>query len=437
MGSRISTKTRSQLEAIGKATFMREECTIVILRKKSTSLLDMANDFLDQMRLCGLREHFKFVKSENTIYNTSTGRRIRLKGLYNPGDNKVNLTGLNFDVGQKVIIMFDEAHEFTLNDESSVLMAARGGTVFRMYSINPWSNRHWLVKRITAILAPDYEELLKNGEMYAKGVDIKKSPCLVHYSNWRCNDFKENLKDTINELESYKSYNIQRWRTASVGMPGIEGDLVFEYQITHMFTSLDLDDPDGQIVSVDFGQKRDALSCSLYEYSEAEGMMLKHNLYWIPKENYYWIDDKKHPKTASQMSNDTNVLGEAVIDFIVKYGDPDLLDRAICDSAAYTFISVLNDKLEQHDDLLFEFEPCIKTQVIEGIDALRLLIDQRNFRVNKRCSQPLRELEELQWNYNNQGELNSTRPFVGDDHSIDEQRYAANQIFGIAKHNNE
>lgn len=283
---------------------------------------------------------------------------------------------------------------------------------------------------------PDYSELLSNGEMYAKGVDNKKSPCLVHYSNWRCNDFKDNLTDTINELESYKSYNVQRWRTASVGMPGIEGDLVFEYQITHMFTNLQLDDPDGQIISVDFGQKRDALSCSLYEFSDEEGMVMIHNLYWLPRENYYYIDDKKHYKTASQMSNDTNVLGEAVIKFIQDYSDKELLEHAICDSAAYTFISVLNDKIEEKDDILVEFQSCVKTQVIEGIDALRLLMDQRNFRINKRCQQPIRELEELQWNYNNNGEVNSSRPFVGDDHSIDEQRYAANQIFGIAKHTN-
>lgn len=429
-GGRISTKTRSSYEAMGKASYYADVQQI-ILRKKSTQLLDSAYDFLDQMRLINKSQDFVLTKDSWTITNKKSGNTIRLKGLYNPGNREVNLTGLHFKIGQKVVLCFEEAHQFTQKDESDVLMAARGCEVFKFYTMNPWNKNHWLVKRMLNMMKEDAKILSTTGSQFCYAYDEKNQYSSVHYSNWRCNNWKDDLKDSIQEIESYKSWNYERWKVASLGLAGIEGDLVFENEIPQMkvFNG-------GKFhyyrCCIDYAQKRDAFVVSLYGWTPFDKAEKLAELYWFCDKDYYCLNGRNVSKSPSQMRNDTKAQVDMTLkvinDWLISYSiHHDQLEATLIDNSATAFISSLQTESVERG-LNLDFEPCAKFieghGVLGSIDYLKLMVNNGLYAVNEmKCPNTIDEYENLMWRYNNDNEINRTRPFIGNDHGIDCDRY--------------
>jgi len=103
-------------------------------------------------------------------------------------------------------------------------------------SFNPWSNQHFIVKKLTQKLTPNEDILLKEGkqeliveeeqEFEYLGKQVKeKTSQLLMITNYKLNEFLD-IKDYA-AYEKMRKEDYERYKTAGLGMPGIALGLIF------------------------------------------------------------------------------------------------------------------------------------------------------------------------------------------------------------------
>ncbi len=104
-------------------------------------------------------------------------------------------------------------------------------------SFNPWSNQHFIVKKLTQRLTPNEEILSKEGkqeliieeeqEFEYLGKQVKeKTSQLLMITNYKLNEFLD-IKDYA-IYEKMRKDDYERYKTAGLGMPGIALGLIFK-----------------------------------------------------------------------------------------------------------------------------------------------------------------------------------------------------------------
>lgn len=172
--------------------------------------------------------------------NKNTGQKIFFRGL----DDWQKIASITIDDPNLVLCFgwFEEAFEITdSNTYNNVRMCLRGKLpegYFRqtVASFNPWSNQHFIVKKLTSRLTPDEKTLDEKGkqeliveeeqEFDYLGERVKeKTSTLLMITNYKLNEFLD-IKDYA-AYEKMRKEDYERYKTAGLGMPGVALGLIF------------------------------------------------------------------------------------------------------------------------------------------------------------------------------------------------------------------
>ena len=182
---------------------------------------------------------FKLSPLEAT--NKKTGQKIFFRGL----DDWQKIASITIDDPNLILCFewFEEAFEIVKEETyNNTRMCSRGllpEGYFRqtVASLNPWSNQHFIVKKLTQRLTPNEEILLKEGkqeliieeeqEFEYLGKQVKeKTSQLLMITNYKLNEFLD-IKDYA-VYEKMRKDDYERYKTAGLGMPGIALGLIFK-----------------------------------------------------------------------------------------------------------------------------------------------------------------------------------------------------------------
>lgn len=181
-----------------------------------------------------MQNEWDFTKSPLEAINKETGQKILFRGL----DDWQKIASITLDSPNLVLpwVWFEEA--FEIEDENTynkVRMSLRGELPEGYFnqsvaSFNPWSEEHFIVKRITDKLTPDEYILEKYGKQELickdiqtfedndKMVEIEMSQLLM-ITNYKLNEFLS-LKDKA-KFEKLRKENYEDYKTTGLGIPGM------------------------------------------------------------------------------------------------------------------------------------------------------------------------------------------------------------------------
>ena len=181
-----------------------------------------------------LQDEWEFTKSPLEANNIHTGQKILFRGL----DDWQKIASITLDDPRLVLpwVWFEEAYEMEDEDTyNKVRMSLRGELPEGYFnqsvaSFNPWSEEHFIVKKITEKLTPDEKILEQYGkqelictdkqifEYEGKMVEIDMSQLLM-ITNYKLNEFLS-MKDRA-RFEKLKKENYEDYKTTGLGIPGM------------------------------------------------------------------------------------------------------------------------------------------------------------------------------------------------------------------------
>lgn len=181
-----------------------------------------------------LQDEWDFTKSPLEAINKNTRQKILFRGL----DDWQKIASITMDDPNLVLpwVWFEEA--FEMEDENTydkVRMSLRGELPEGYFnqsvaSFNPWSEEHFIVKKITKRLTPDEKILAEKGkqelicndkqefEHNGKLMQIDMSQLLM-ITNYKLNEFLS-MKDRA-RFEKLRKENYEDYKTTGLGMPGM------------------------------------------------------------------------------------------------------------------------------------------------------------------------------------------------------------------------
>ena len=185
-------------------------------------------------------DEWDFIKSPLEATNQLTGQKIFFRGL----DDWQKIASITIDDPNLVLcwVWFEEAFEIEKKDTyDKVRMSIRGKMPEGYFNqslatLNPWSDQHFIVKKITSKLTPNEKILEEKGkqelivedeqEFIYNGKKVKeKVSQLLMITNYKLNEFLD-IKDYA-RFEQKKKEDYEDYKTSGLGMPGISKGLIF------------------------------------------------------------------------------------------------------------------------------------------------------------------------------------------------------------------
>lgn len=187
-----------------------------------------------------LDNEWDFTRSPLEANNIKTGQKILFRGL----DDWMKIASITLDNPQLVLpwVWFEEAFEIDDPDTyDKVRMSLRGELPDGYFnqsvaSFNPWSEEHFIVKKIVNKLTPDEKILEERGkqelicedmqtfEDNGKIVNVQMSQLLM-ITNYKLNEFLS-LKDKA-KFEKLKKEDYEDYKTTGLGIPGMPQGMYF------------------------------------------------------------------------------------------------------------------------------------------------------------------------------------------------------------------
>ena len=185
-------------------------------------------------------DEWDFIKNPLESTNQLTGQKIFFRGL----DDWQKIASITIDDPNLVLcwVWFEEAFEIEKKDTyDKVRMSIRGKMPEGYFNqslatLNPWSDQHFIVKKITSKLTPNEKILEEKGkqelivedeqEFIYNGKKVKeKVSQLLMITNYKLNEFLD-IKDYA-RFEQKKKEDYEDYKTSGLGMPGISKGLIF------------------------------------------------------------------------------------------------------------------------------------------------------------------------------------------------------------------
>lgn len=185
-------------------------------------------------------DEWDFIRNPLESTNKLTGQKIFFRGL----DDWQKIASITIDDPNLVLcwVWFEEAFEIEKKDTyDKVRMSIRGKMPKGYFNqslatLNPWSDQHFIVKKITSKLTPDEKILEEKGkqelivedeqEFIYNGKKVKeKVSQLLMITNYKLNEFLD-IKDYA-RFEQKKKEDYEDYKTSGLGMPGISKGLIF------------------------------------------------------------------------------------------------------------------------------------------------------------------------------------------------------------------
>lgn len=185
-------------------------------------------------------DEWDFIRNPLEATNHLTGQKIFFRGL----DDWQKIASITIDDPNLVLcwVWFEEAFEIEKKDTyDRVRMSIRGKMPEGYFNqslatLNPWSDQHFIVKKITNKLTPDEKILEEKGkqeiivedeqEFIYNGKKVKeKVSQLLMITNYKLNEFLD-IKDYA-RFEQKRKEDYEDYKTSGLGMPGISKGLIF------------------------------------------------------------------------------------------------------------------------------------------------------------------------------------------------------------------
>ena len=177
-------------------------------------------------------DEWDFIRNPLESTNRLTGQKIFFRGL----DDWQKIASIAIDDPNLVLcwVWFEEAFEIEKKDTyDKVRMSIRGKMPEGYFNqslatLNPWSDQHFIVKKITSKLTPDEKILEEKGkqelivedeqEFIYNGKKVKeKVSQLLMITNYKLNEFLD-IKDYA-RFEQKKKEDYEDYKTSGLGMP--------------------------------------------------------------------------------------------------------------------------------------------------------------------------------------------------------------------------
>lgn len=241
MGSKSSKKSKTA--AIRWMKLLKQYPRACLLATRDTEKTIRDSVFADlkwAAKKIKTYDEWDFIKSPLEATNRLTGQKIFFRGL----DDWQKIASITIDDPNLVLcwVWFEEAFEIEKKDTyDKVRMSIRGKMPEGYFNqslatLNPWSDQHFIVKKITSKLTPDEKILEEEGKQEIivedeqefiyndKNVKEKVSQLLM-ITNYKLNEFLD-IKDYA-RFEQKKKEDYEDYKTSGLGMPGISKGLIF------------------------------------------------------------------------------------------------------------------------------------------------------------------------------------------------------------------
>lgn len=241
MGSKSSKKSKIAAQRWMKLLKQYPRACLLATRDTEKTIRDSVfADLKWAAKKLKLYDEWDFIKSPLEATNKKTGQKIFFRGL----DDWQKIASITIDDPNLVLcwVWFEEAFEIEKKDTyDKVRMSIRGKMPEGYFNqslatLNPWSDQHFIVKKITSKLTPDEKILEEKGkqeiivedeqEFIYNGKKVKeKVSQLLMITNYKLNEFLD-VKDYA-RFEQKKKEDYEDYKTSGLGMPGISKGLIF------------------------------------------------------------------------------------------------------------------------------------------------------------------------------------------------------------------
>lgn len=241
MGSKSSKKSKTTALRWMKLLKRYPKACLLATRNVEKTIRDSVYaDLKWASKKLKLYDEWDFIKSPLEATNKITGQKIFFRGL----DDWQKIASITIDDPNLVLcwVWFEEAFEIEKKDTyDKVRMSIRGKMPEGYFNqsvatLNPWSDQHFIVKKITNRLTPNEEILEKQGkqefitedeqEFEYQGEKVKETVSqLLMITNYKLNEFLD-IKDYA-RFEQKKKEDYDDYKTSGLGMPGISKGLIF------------------------------------------------------------------------------------------------------------------------------------------------------------------------------------------------------------------
>lgn len=242
MGSKSSKKSKTA--ALRWMKLLKQYPKACLLATRDTEKTIRDSVFADlkwAAKKLKLYDEWDFIKSPLESANKITRQKIFFRGL----DDWQKIASITIDDPNLVLcwLWFEEAFEIEKKDTyDKVKMSIRGKMPEGYFNqslatLNPWSDQHFIVKKITSKITPNEQILEEKGkqeliteeehEFIYNGQKIKeKVSQLLMITNYKLNEFLD-VKDYA-KFEQKKKEDYEDYKTSGLGMPGISKGLIFK-----------------------------------------------------------------------------------------------------------------------------------------------------------------------------------------------------------------
>lgn len=241
MGSKSSKKSKTA--ALRWMKLLKKYPRACLLATRDTEKTIRDSVFADlkwAAKKLKLYDEWNFIKSPMEATNRETGQKIFFRGL----DDWQKIASITIDDPNLVLcwVWFEEAFEIEKKDTyDKVRMSIRGKMPEGYFNqslatLNPWSDQHFIVKKITNKLTPDEKVLEEKGKqeliteeeqefIYNGEKRREKVSQLLMITNYKLNEFLD-VKDYA-RFEQKKKEDYEDYKTSGLGMPGVSKGLIF------------------------------------------------------------------------------------------------------------------------------------------------------------------------------------------------------------------
>lgn len=241
MGSKSSKKSKTA--ALRWMKLLKQYPRACLLATRDTEKTIRDSVFADlkwASKKIKTHDEWDFIRNPLEATNHLTGQKIFFRGL----DDWQKIASITIDDPNLVLcwVWFEEAFEIEKKDTyDRVRMSIRGKMPEGYFNqslatLNPWSDQHFIVKKITSKLTPDEKTLEEKGKqeiivedeqefMYNDKKVKEKVSQLLMITNYKLNEFLD-IKDYA-RFEQKRKEDYEDYKTSGLGMPGISKGLIF------------------------------------------------------------------------------------------------------------------------------------------------------------------------------------------------------------------
>lgn len=345
------------------------------------------------------RGDYFFTNGQNKpVYKFNNGSQIELKGVYN--SSNVPLKGTADANCDLVIIICEEANEFSNADFQAIQFAIRGGTKrLTIKMTNPDSQYQHIISYCMKRLRFDRDILSTKGEQF-KFIQEQEINKLFHYTNYMTNPYLK--EEEVLEMISTKYTDPAKYEIWGIGMPGSTNASIFSRYLDKAESNNIVGfKPIKFIGGVDLGQADTPTGHPTYCILNSFNFRGQYK----PLKEFYHNNYEMHHL-------DPNMLSRAIIDFYIDCANEYPLIKQIGinvyvdgGGGQKTMITLLNNikmELSNYNNLnwlnIIEVDKEVWS-IKDRIDAITIMICNNNLMFDKVLTPKLIEqLDLMKWN---------------------------------------